>query len=293
MMEKCRIKNKEFKDKSNFKKIKSIPLHELFHRNSELSSLIHHKFTNGISNAILDNEFIDECINGNILYNENKTIKLPEPNLKLSDHNVFDIIRNRRSIRSFSHQAISLAELSTILFHSGGVTGEYEQREGKPHMKLYAYPSAGGLKPLHMYVFISNVDNISPGIYYYNPIENSLKVIEEDLRNSDFKKITLSYHLRLNASFVIYILGNLYLTGYKYGDRGYRFMTLEAGHLAQNLYLTSTAIGAGAVASGGFLDRDILELLNLEDSDMFVMYEVIVGKPDYNTNYLFTQVTDD
>lgn len=281
------MKSKNFKDKSTFKKIKDIPLYELFHRNSEINSLNYHKFTNGISNAIFENEFIDECINDKNLYSDNETIKLPNPNLNLTNMNVFDVIKNRRSIRSFSNQHISQEELSTILFYSGGVTGEYRQTEGKPQMNLYAYPSAGGLRPLHMYVFITNVDNINSGIYYYNPIENSLKVIKYGFTSNDFKEITGSANLAHNASFVIYILGMVYLTGYKYGDRGYRFMLLEAGHLAQNLYLTSTAIGAGAVASGGFLDGEILELLNLGDTDMFVLYEVIVGKPDYSTNYLF------
>lgn len=291
-MEEYKMKNKKFKDKSTFKKIKDIPLYELFHRNSELNSLNYYKFTHGISNALLDNEFIEECANDRNLYNGNETVKLPKPNLNLTDMNVFDVIKNRRSIRSFSGQPINQEELSTILFYSGGVTGEYQQIEGKPHMNLYAYPSAGGLNPSQMYVFITNVDNINPGIYYYNPLENNLKVIKNGFTSNDFKKITGSANLAQNASFVIYILGTAYLTGYKYGDRGYRFMTLEAGHLAQNLYLTSTAIGAGAVASGGFLDREILEFLDLEDSDMFVMYEVIVGKPDYNTNYLFPQTME-
>lgn len=255
-MEEYGIRSKKFKDKSTFKKIKDIPLYELFHRNSELNSLNYYKFTHGISNALLDNEFIEECANDRNLYNGNETVKLPKPNLNLTDMNVFDVIKNRRSIRSFSGQPINQEELSTILFYSGGVTGEYQQIEGKPHMNLYAYPSAGGLNPSQMYVFITNVDNINPGIYYYNPLENNLKVIKNGFTSNDFKKITGS------------------------------------ANLAQNLYLTSTAIGAGAVASGGFLDREILEFLDLEDSDMFVMYEVIVGKPDYNTNYLFPQTME-
>lgn len=254
-MEEYKVKSKTFKDKSTFKKIKDIPLYELFHRNSELNSLNFYKFTQSISNTLLDNKFIEECANDRNLYNGNETVRLPKPNLNLTNMNFFDVIRNRRSIRSFSGQPINQEELSTILFYSGGVTGEYRQTEGKPQMNLYAYPSAGGLRPLHMYVFITNVDNINSGIYYYNPIENSLKVIKYGFTSNDFEKITGSANLAHNSSFVIYILGTPYFTGYKYGDRGYRFMLLEAGHLTQNLYLTSTAIGgAGAVASGGFLD---------------------------------------
>lgn len=114
-----------------------------------------------------------------------------------------------------------------------------------------------------------------------------MKVITRDFKVSDFSKITLSYELDMQAAFVVYILGTLNLTGYKYGDRGYRFMLMEAGHLAQNFYLTSTAIGAGVVASGGFLDGEILDLLGLYNTDTFVLYEIIIGKPNANTDYRF------
>lgn len=140
-MEEYKIRRKDFIDKSTLKKVKDIPLYELYHRNSEISSLNYSKFIHGISNALLDNEFIKECINDKNLYANNETIKLPNPNLNLTSMNVFDVIKNRRSVRSFSNQSISQEELSTILFYSGGVTGEYPQTEKKPQMNLYAYPS--------------------------------------------------------------------------------------------------------------------------------------------------------
>ena len=170
-----------------------------------------------------------------------------------------------------------------MLFRSG----EYSETKDKPYMYLFAYPSAGGLMPLDSYVFINNVKDIASGIYYYDPIRHFLKVIKKDFQPNNFKKLTLSYSLSEKAAFVIYILGTINLTGYKYGDRGYRFMQLEAGHLAQNFYLTSTAIGAGAVASGGFLDTEILELLDLNNGDTFVLYEIIIGKPNTETDYRF------
>lgn len=77
-----------------------------------------------------------------------------------------------------------------------------------------------------------NVKDIASGIYYYDSIRHFLKVIKKDFQPNNFKKLTLSYSLSEKAAFVIYILGIINLTGYKYGDRGYRFMQLEAGHLA-------------------------------------------------------------
>jgi SagB-type dehydrogenase family enzyme len=188
------------------------------------------------------------------LYKDRETIELPPPNPQLTKLTLFDVISKRRSVRNFSNEPITLEELSTILFYSSGMTGEYSETKG---------------------------------IYYYDPIRHFLKVIKKGFKSNDFKKVTISFNLSEQAAFVIYILGNMRLTGYKYGDRGYRFMLLEAGHLAQNLYLTSTAIGAGAVASGGFLDVEILEILDLDDTDMLVLYEIVIGNPNMDTDCRF------
>lgn len=282
---------KAFKEKSTFKKINDIPLYELFHRNSEINSLNGYNFSDIISKAISDKDFIKECLTPKSLYKEKETIKLPSPNAQLTTSNLFDVISKRRSVRNFSKEAMTLEELSTILFYSSGMTGEYFQTEDKPHMYLFAYPSAGGLMPLDSYIFISNVKDINSGIYYYDPIRHILKVIKEGFKPNDFKKTTLSFNLSMQAAFVVYILGTTCLTGYKYSDRGYRFMQLEAGHLAQNFYLTSTAIGSGAVASGGFLDVEILELLKLNDEYTFVLYEIIIGKPNKLSDYRFLPST--
>jgi len=279
---------KGFKSKSNFKNINGIPLYELFHRNSELNVLNSYSFSKGISNAISDKSFIDECFSINSLYENSETIILPKPDSKLLKLNLFDTINKRRSVRNFSEEAITIEELSTILFYSSGVTGEYEATEDQHSMYLYAYPSAGGLMPLDLYILIKNVENIDQGIYYYNPIKHCLKSIQNFSLKSDLPIVTLCENLSKQAALSIYILGSMYLTGYKYGDRGYKFMLLEAGHVAQNFYLTSTAIGVGAVASGGFLDEEILELLGLEESENFVLYELIIGKPNLNTDYRFS-----
>lgn len=286
-METGNVQKKNFKEKSTFKKINNMPLYELFHRNSEINSLNAYNFNNIISKALSDREFINECLTPKSLYEEKKTIKLPPPNSQLTTLNLFDVISKRRSVRNFSKEPMAFEELSTILFYSSGMTGEYSETKDKPHRYLFAYPSAGGLMPLDSYIFINNVKDIDSGIYYYDPISHFLKVIKKDFQSNDFKKVTLSYDLSEQAAFVIYIVGRINLTGYKYGDRGYRFMQLEAGHLAQNLYLTTTAIGAGAVASGGFLDGDILELLDLNNADTFVLYEIIIGKPNENVDCRF------
>lgn len=286
-MKKGYLPKVNLKEKSTFKMINNIPLYELFHRNSELNSLTKYNFSNIISSALSDNEFINEISNTKSLYKEVRTIELPIPNPLLTSLNFFDTILKRRSVRNFSDDSITLEELSTILFYSVGITGEYIETKNYPHIDLKAYPSAGGLYPLDLYILINNVQEIDKGIYYYDESNNSLKLVVKNFDSSRFHEITLSYNLSTEAAFTVYILGELKLTGYKYGDRAYRFMNLEAGHIAQNLYLASTAIGAGAVASGGFLDEEILKLIALNNKDIFVLYEIIIGKPNLNVDYRF------
>lgn len=268
------------KEKAKYSKINNIPLYELFHRNSELNSLNAYNFSNRGKETLLDKDFVKESSKNKSLYEDKAIIKLPEPNPKLTTLNIFDVIYKRRSVRNFSNEPITIEELSTILFYSSGVTGEYLETKDKTHINLFAYPSAGGLMPLDSYILIKNVIDIAQGIYYYDPIKNVLRLIKEKTDSNEFPQLTLLTKLGIKPAFVVYICGTMKFTGYKYGDRGYRFMNLEAGHLAQNLYLTSTAIGAGAVASGGFLDVEILELLGLNDNDNFVLYEIQIGKPN-------------
>jgi len=287
-LKKTGIKTNTFREKSCFNRINKINIYELYHRNSELNSVSLYKFSEGIEKAISDDGFLEAICEEKKLYNDCSTINMPDPNPNLTELNLFDVLYKRRSVRKFDKsKPVNLEELSTILFYSGGIMGKYEPFQNKPKCNLFAFPSAGGLVPTDIYFFVTNVEGLDSGIYYYNPYEHNLKIIDKGFSPQDYRKITGSYNLAVNSSFVVYILGDMELTGYKYGDRGYRFMNLEAGHLAQNLYLTSTAIGAGAVASGGFLDKEILEMLKLRDVGIFVLYEIIIGKPDLRVDYRF------
>ncbi|MET1128843.1 MAG: SagB/ThcOx family dehydrogenase, partial [Thermoproteota archaeon] len=103
-------------------------------------------------------------------------LQLPQP-LESSGVDVLEAVRRRRSRRSFSEKPLSLAELSTLLYYSVGVTG-YDERRGRP---LRTYPSAGGRQPLEVYVSASRVEGLEPGIYHYRPRSHELCM----LRRSD------------------------------------------------------------------------------------------------------------
>lgn len=88
--------------------------------------------------------------------------------------------------------------------------------------------------------------------------------------------MTASHSLLNNSAFSIHIAGDMEYTGEKYGDRGYRFLNLQAGHAAQNLYLVCNAFDLGVVASGGFLDDDFFQYIKSKKT-IFLLYELFVG----------------
>ena len=77
---------------------------------------------------------------------------------------------------------------------------------------------------------------------------------------------------------IVFITAVFERSVFKYGDRGYRFVLLEAGHVAQNINLAVTALGLGCVNIGGFFDRDIDEFLGIDGLTHSSVYLMAIGK---------------
>ena len=184
------------------------------------------------------------------------------------------IINSRRSRRNFSGKPVSYNDFSYLLYSSCGLRdlGKSISDTRRP------YPSAGGRYPLEIYPLILNCEGIKNGLYHYNVVENSLEILlEEDLRN--WLSIAFGKEEWLeNAAVLFIITGVLGRTHIKYSDRGYRYMLIEAGHLAQNLCLLATELGLGTCPIGGFIDDKVNELLDVEFQKEFSLYVIAVGK---------------
>lgn len=200
-----------------------------------------------------------------------KRIKLPPP-LKLKA-NLERTILSRRSKREFSCKRLTPKELSSLLLFSGGLT--YQKNEDWDK-SLRAYPSAGARYPLEIYLAVNRVESVENGLYHYNVKEHSLEL----LRKGDFDKMmakTTDQEWVGKAGVVILISAVLDRTRVKYKDRGYRFILMEAGHLAQNIHLMSEALNLSSCAIGGFIDDELNKLLDLEGTCESVVYLVAVG----------------
>lgn len=186
-----------------------------------------------------------------------------------------NVLKNRRSIRAFSGEPISINDLSYLLLYSSGIV---DSGFGPDESKR-SYPSAGARYPLEIYPLVINEgEGIKAGLYHYNVKENVLEtLLDEDLKawllesTGNFKPI-------IKASVVFIITGVLDRTRVKYGDRGYRYVLMEAGHMSQNLLLLATGLGMANLAVGGYIDSKVTELLNLELVKEVPLYIIAVGR---------------
>lgn len=181
-------------------------------------------------------------------------MSLPKPSLdgKIS---VEKAIKERRTIRNFKEDAISLGQLSQLLWAGQGIT---DAMEGKR-----SAPSAGALYPLDLYILVgpSTVEGLEAGVYHYRPEAHAIVQIAKGDRRKDIALASLWQTWMARAP-VLFIITAEYrrITG-KYGDRGIRYASIEAGHVGQNLFLQAEALGLGAGIVGAFQDREVARLM--------------------------------
>lgn len=202
-------------------------------------------------------------------YKGAKMISLPKPDF--TGDSLEKTIQNRRSIRNYIDVKITLSELSQLLFAAQGVTG-YEQG--------YAFrttPSAGALYPLEIYAVAMRVEGVDPGIYHYLTGSHQLELV----KSGDFKRKLIDAALgqeMVGEAAVTFVVSAVFdRMTFKYGERGYRYVYIEAGHVSQNLFLQSASLGLGSVCVGAFYDDKMNDLINVDGTDEAVIYLHSVG----------------
>jgi len=194
-------------------------------------------------------------------------IKLPEPRLG-SETSLEEAILNRRSIRSYKDEDLSLEELSQILWAAQGITSEGGKR---------AAPSAGMTYPLELYVLVRRVEGLDPGIYQYVPQGHSLNTIKSVEDFDELVQGAVNQELK-RGGFNIIMTADFSRTTSVYGERGIGYVYLEAGHAAQNIYLQATSLNLGCVVVGAFDDENVKSVLSLPENHKPI-YIIPVGIP--------------
>lgn len=193
--------------------------------------------------------------------NNTTSISLPEPRLD-SEYSIEKALKERESIRQYANQPLDLQEIAQLLWSAQGITHDSIKKTA---------PSAGATYPLEVYLVAGNVDGLEPGVYNYKPGQHSLeKINDKDLR-SELASAALGQNFIKEAPADIVITAEYERTTSRYGDRGTRYVHMEAGHAAQNVYLQAEALDLGTVVVGAFHDNEIKELMNVTYEPLYIL----------------------
>lgn len=219
--------------------------------------------------AIFMNQQETPEINNNKINEENNSYYIDLPPIETKG-NMFleEAILQRRSVREYKDQPVSLEKVSQILWAAQGITDETRG--------FRTSPSAGALYPLFVYIAVGNVENLEPNVYRYLPEEDKLLFIRQgDIRQELYENALYQDSIR-QAAFVIIIAADYSITAKKYGQPTEKYVHMEAGHSGQNIYLQSTALNLGTVAIGAFDGQAVKKISGLKNNET-ALYLMPVG----------------
>jgi len=200
-----------------------------------------------------------------------ETVSLPKPD-QSSGKPIWDLLSHRRSIRNYAYAPVSVSELSQLLWSIQGVTAHIG------HYDLRTAPSAGALYPIETYVLINRVSDLSPGIYHYDVRQHSLEVIREGDFGMDLAYAALGQTMLQEAALVFIWTAVIARSKWKYADRAYRYIYMDAGHIGQNAYLAAEALGLGCCAVGAFFDDEVDSVIGIDGKDEISVYLCAIGR---------------
>lgn len=194
-------------------------------------------------------------------------VQLPEPEYdgKVS---VERALRERRTVRSYKDEPLTLSEISQLLWAAQGIT---EKDKG-----LRTAPSAGAMYPLEVYLVVGNVEGVGQGAYKYSPHEHQLTRTKDGDARAEFGA-ALGQNGAGEAGAVIVFFGVYERATVKFGEIGIRYVHMEVGHAAQNVYLQAAAMNLGTGVIGGFPESRIKKILNVPEEEQ-LLYIMPVGR---------------
>jgi SagB-type dehydrogenase family enzyme len=189
-----------------------------------------------------------------------------------------EAIAQRRSCRQFAEEPFPLAALSTLLQGAYGLGDTY--LNGSQTMFDRPVPSGGGCYPLELYVLVRDVKGIPAGIHHYAARHHALEALGPLPEPAYLETLFLNQPWVARAHAVVVITAVASRQLHRYGDRGYRYLLIEAGHVGQNLALMATASGLGSLSLGGFFDDEVSYMLGLDAAFELPLYGIALGVPD-------------
>ncbi len=196
---------------------------------------------------------------------------LPDPAHK-GTMSVEEAIQQRRSRRVFQDKPLTKQELAQVLWAAQGITGERGKR---------ASPSAGATYPMDVYAVVGagGCADLAAGVYRYQPRDHSLAIQTKGDKRANLAAAALGQRFVAQAPVVIVLTAEYERTTRRYGERGIRYVHMEAGHVGENVYLQAEALGLGTCAVGAFPEEEVSKLLEFPQTHT-PLYLMPVGKPE-------------
>jgi SagB-type dehydrogenase family enzyme len=200
-----------------------------------------------------------------------KIIPLPSPSLT-GGPILWKALEKRRSIRNYRPEPLSLQELSNLLWATQGIT---EKAFGPWYRTA---PSAGALHPIDTYLVVNRVEGLEPGIYFFDVVEFSLILKRMGDFSGPIAQAALNQDMARTAAVVFVWVAVIQRSRQKYRQRAYRYIYLDCGHIAQNLYLAATALDLGCCGIAAIFDDEVNDLVGVDGQEETAIYLAMVGK---------------
>ena len=199
-------------------------------------------------------------------------IRLPPPGSPVRSP-FAEILSRRRSVREYSSRPLRLEEISFLLWAATGI-----QRVEAGHAYRTA-PSAGALYPIDTHLIAHRVEGIESGVYHYGVRDHLLEVVAPGDFGGDLTLAALFQEFCAEAAAVFVWTAVFPRAKWKYRQRAYRYVYLDAGHIAQNLALAAVGLGLGSCQVAAFFDDEMNALLGVDGVEESVLYLSSVGHP--------------
>lgn len=232
--------------------------------------------------------FTDQGVTSLSLLGREETDGLPETALPASvdlSLELGEIIRRRRSHRRFTGDPMPLGHLATLLRCAGGINSQTEVSlagGGQRTLRFRTVASAGGLYPVEIYALPLAVAGLEAGLYKYLPLRDALLRVRD---RSVVPPLLAAFAVPdeiisvRRAAVILLLIGLPWRTMRKYGDRGMRFLFIEAGAISQNVHLATQALGFGSVDCASIYDDEAHEALDLDGLFESLLHTIVVGYP--------------
>jgi SagB-type dehydrogenase family enzyme len=191
-----------------------------------------------------------------------------EPSMSLNE-----ALERRRSIRQFSEKPLTLQQASHLLWACTGI-----QRKERGY-ELRTAPSAGALYPIETYAIINRVENLEKGVYHYGIRDHILEVLEIGDFRRKITQAALDQRMCSECAIIFVWTAIFSRSKWKYNQRAYRYIYLDAGHIAENLALAAVSLGLGSCHVGALFDDEVNAIVDVDGNEESAIYLTVVGYP--------------